>query len=90
MPVLADQERISAVTMYTTPWCGYCVRLKRMLEAAKVVFREVNIERDTAAGDRIAAYTGGFRTVPTIDLGDRLLVNPSVREVEQALGAPGT
>ena len=32
--------------MYTTSWCGYCVRLKAQLQRFGVPFEEVNIELD--------------------------------------------
>ena len=33
------------VTMFTTPWCGFCVRLKRQLTDADISFTEVDIEQ---------------------------------------------
>ncbi len=32
------------VTMYTTTWCGYCKRLKRMMQDDGINFVEVDIE----------------------------------------------
>ena len=34
------------VTMFTTSWCGYCVRLKRLMQTEGIDFAEVNIEVD--------------------------------------------
>lgn len=34
------------LTMYTTTWCGYCVRLKKALQAEGISWTEVDIERD--------------------------------------------
>ena len=31
------------VTMFTTPWCGFCVRLKRQLTDADISFTEVDM-----------------------------------------------
>ncbi|NBT20763.1 MAG: glutaredoxin family protein [Actinobacteria bacterium] len=31
--------------MYTTTWCGYCKRLKRMMQDDGIVFAEVDIEQ---------------------------------------------
>ena len=58
------------LTMYTTQWCGYCVRLKAQLDRAGVGYREVDIEADAAAADYVAAVNGGNRTVPTLRLPD--------------------
>jgi mycoredoxin len=74
------------LTMYTTAWCGYCVRLKRMLHREGIAFREVNIEEDRAAADTVTRVNGGNRTVPTVVLADgTALTNPSLDEVKTAL-----
>src|SRR5215212_3177004 len=41
----------AAVTMYTTTWCGYCVRLKKLMQVEGIDYAEVDIERDAAAAD---------------------------------------
>jgi mycoredoxin len=74
------------LTMYTTTWCGYCTRLKRILDREGIVFDEVNIERDHAAAERVMTVNGGNQTVPTLLLSDgTALTNPSLDEVKTAL-----
>lgn len=73
------------VTMFSTTWCGYCRRLKRQMDDAGISYREVDLDDDPSYDDRIVAKTGGFRTVPTLEVRGELLVNPSIREVEDAL-----
>jgi mycoredoxin len=75
------------VTMYTTTWCGYCRRLKRQMEDEGIEFREVDVDAHPQYGERIVAATGGYRTVPAIEAGGELLVNPTLREVRTALAA---
>ncbi len=82
----------AAVTMYTTTWCGYCVRLKKMMEREGIEFAEVDIERDAAAADVVMQANGGNRTVPTLVFPDgSALTNPSIDQVKaqlvQAAGA---
>ena len=43
--------RRSPVTMFTTQWCGYCVRLKKLMQREGIEFAEVDIENDAAAAD---------------------------------------
>ena len=71
--------------MYSTPWCGYCRRLKRQFEEAGIAYREIDVDATPGYDQRIIEASGGYRTVPTVELGDRLLVNPTLREVEEAL-----
>jgi mycoredoxin len=79
-----------SVTMYTTSWCGYCRRLERQLEQAGIAFRKVDIEAQRDFGDRIEAVTGGYRTVPTLEIEGELFVNPSIGQVVTAVGGPPT
>ena len=74
------------VTMYTTPWCGYCRRLKRQLAQQGIEIIEVDIERDPAAAEYVMTVNGGFQTVPTVLFADgSTLTNPSARAVIQRM-----
>jgi len=76
------------LTMYSTTWCGACVRLKRTLERAGVEFVEVDIENDEAAADHVMRVNNGMRTVPTVVLPDgSTLTNPTAAEVIERLPA---
>ncbi|MCV7150144.1 mycoredoxin [Mycolicibacterium pyrenivorans] len=80
----ADQT--AAVTMYTTTWCGYCVRLKKVLKNEGIAFAEVDIETDPAAADFVASANGGNQTVPTLRFADgSTLTNPSGAQVKAKL-----
>ncbi len=74
------------LTMYTTPWCGYCRRLKSQLAREGIEMTEVDIEREPDAADYVMTVNGGFQTVPTLLFPDgSTLTNPSVRAVRQRL-----
>ncbi len=77
----------TAVTMYTTPWCGYCVRLKKMLQREGISYAEVDIEQDPSAAGLVMQANGGNRTVPTLVFADgSALTNPSIDQVKAQLG----
>ena len=78
---------MTPVTMYSTTWCGYCRRLKREFEEAGIHYREIDLDEETHHAPKIEAATGGYRTVPTVEVDGELLVNPSLREVQLALNA---
>lgn len=72
--------------MYTTSWCGYCVRLKSQLQRHEVPFREVNIEEDPKAADFVGSVNGGNHIVPTVVLPDgTAMTNPSIHQVLAAV-----
>jgi len=71
---------MSALTVYTTSWCGYCHRLTSQLDRAGVSYTTIDIERDEAAAAMVASVNGGNRTVPTVVLPDGdTLTNPPIR-----------
>lgn len=60
-----------AVTMYTTAYCGYCLRAERLLET-KGITDIVKIRVDEQPEERIAMMKRtGRRTVPQIYIGDQ-------------------
>jgi len=74
--------------MYTTPWCGYCRRLKSQLQRAGINFAEVDIEQDPTSATKVAKINHGNQTVPTLLFADgSALTNPSVTQVSDKLAA---
>ena len=56
---------MATVQMYTTRWCGYCVRAKTLLEARGIEFEEIELDDDPGFRRRLMELTGGW-TVPQI------------------------
>ena len=78
----------STVTMYSTPWCGYCHRLKAQLDREGIEYRVVDIEEDPSAAEVVMAVNVGNQTVPTLVFPDgSALTNPSVAQVKEKLAA---
>ncbi len=73
-------------TVYWRPGCPWCARLRRGLAKAGVPTREVDIWQDPAAAAAVRAVATGSETVPTVVLGARALVNPSVAQVLELVG----
>jgi mycoredoxin len=79
---------MTSFTMYTTPWCGYCVRLKGQLDREGIPFDMVDIEQQPEAADIVEAANQGNQTVPTLVYPDgSSQTNPSVAQVKQKLAA---
>jgi mycoredoxin len=76
------------LTMYTTDWCGFCVRLKHGLEREGIPYDEVNIEHAPEAAELVMRVNGGNQTVPTVVFPDgTAMTNPSIRQVKEKLAA---
>lgn len=59
-----------AVTMYTTNWCPYCDRARRLLTRKGVTFEDIDVE--AAPEKRAEMQTrSGRRSVPQIFIGDQ-------------------
>ena len=76
----------ASLTMYTTSWCGYCSRLKKVLQAEGIRFTEVDIDGDPAAADFVMSVNAGNQTVPTVVFADgTALTNPPFAVVAEKL-----
>ena len=75
-------------TLYSTPWCGYCHRLKGQLRRDGIVeFAEIDIEQQPDAADLVEKANNGNQTVPTLVFADgSALTNPSLAQVKAKLG----
>ena len=53
------------IRIYTTRWCGYCVRAKTLLDSKGIPYEEVHLDDDPAFRQTVFDLTGGW-TVPQI------------------------
>ncbi|MDX6407093.1 MAG: glutaredoxin 3 [Gaiellaceae bacterium] len=56
---------MARVRVYSTRWCGYCVRAKALLESRGIAYEDVYLDDDPAFRQRLFELTGGW-TVPQI------------------------
>lgn len=55
------------------------------MDEAGIAYVEVDLDEHPEPSARIIAATGGYRTVPTLEIEGRLFVNPTLQQVKQAL-----
>ena len=53
------------IQIYTTRWCGYCVRAKTLLDEKGIPYDEVSLDDDPDFRRNLFDLTGGW-TVPQI------------------------
>jgi glutaredoxin 3 len=56
---------VARILVYSTRWCGYCVRAKALLESRGIEYEEISLDSDPAFRRRLFDLTGGW-TVPQI------------------------
>lgn len=77
-----------SVTMYSTPWCGYCHRLKGQMDREGIPYEVVDIEQHPEAAAFVESVNHGNQTVPTLVYADGTAqTNPSVFQVKEKLAA---
>lgn len=69
------------IVVYWRPGCPYCSALRRALRRAGIVTTDVDIWQDPRGAEIVRRATGGDETVPTVDLGGTVMVNPAPRAV---------
>lgn len=78
----------ASVTMYSTPWCGYCHRLKSQMDREGIAYSVIDIEQDPDAALVVEQVNGGNQTVPTLVYSDgSAQTNPSLAQVKEKLAA---
>ena len=66
------------ITMYSTNWCGDCVRSEALLNSLDISFDVVDVDKDEVANAYIQELQNGARRIPTIVFpDDTFLVEPS-------------
>jgi len=78
-----------AVTVYTTGWCAGCFMAKRYLQQKGVPYREIDIERVPGAAKEVMRLARGYKTVPTLIIGESVVVDWDQRAVASALAREG-
>jgi len=78
-------KEISAVDLYWRPGCGFCARLDRTLEPTGIAINRHNIWESDDAAAFVRSVANGNETVPTVQIGETSMVNPSAAEVLQVL-----
>ena len=56
---------MARVQVYSTRWCGYCVRAKALLERRGIEYQEISLDDDRAFRQKLFDFTGGW-TVPQV------------------------
>lgn len=54
------------IEIYTNPWCGYCARAKKLLDAKGVRYEEIDIEAQPRRRPEMVERAGGRTSVPQL------------------------
>ncbi|MEU0833502.1 mycoredoxin [Streptomyces sp. NPDC005969] len=80
-------EDRDGMVVYWRPGCPYCMKLRLQLRFTRLRYTEVNIWRDPEAAAFVRSVADGNETVPTVSVAGHAMVNPSKRQVLDAVRA---
>lgn len=60
---------MAEITIYTTPYCPYCISAKALLKRKGAAFTEIDVSRDPALRRAMRERANGGYTVPQIFIG---------------------
>ena len=72
--------------MYSTAWCGVCKRARKYFQETGISFTEHDVDEDAAARAEYLRLNPR-RSVPTIKIGDEVIIGFSAQAVDSALNA---
>lgn len=75
------------IVIYWRPDCVFCLDLLLRLKFTRLRYRKVDIRKDPDARAFVRSVAGGNETVPTVVVAGHALVNPSKRQVIEAVQA---
>jgi mycoredoxin len=79
-----DQGR-DEIVIYWRPDCVFCLNLLLRLKFTRLRYRKVNIRKDPRARAFVRSVAAGNETVPTVVVAGQALVNPSKRQLIEAV-----
>ena len=81
---------VKQVTIYSTPTCVYCDKAKAFFKEHNIQYTEKNVagegEAEKAAQREMAEKTDGYRGVPVIDVGGKIILGFDKEALRNALG----
>lgn len=83
---IAAARRRVPVVMYSAAWCGVCRRARAYFEDKRIAFEERDVDEDPQARAEYQRLNPR-RSVPTIKIGDEVVIGFSPTAVERALDA---
>jgi len=75
---------MSKVTVYSTPTCPWCHKVKDFLKEHKVNFQEINVAEDDKGRETMVEKTGQMG-VPVIDIGGKIIIGFDADKIKKAL-----
>ena len=74
-----------AVKVYSTPTCPYCIRAKQFLKDNNVVFEDIDVSANEAAGQEMISKSGQMG-VPVLEIDGTIVIGFDKEAIKRSLG----
>ncbi len=81
-PVVLYSLPMPKITIYSTPWCGYCKQAKEYFQTKGWEFTEKDVQADTVAREEMINKTGQLG-VPVIDVNGKIIIGFDRPKIDQ-------
>ena len=73
------------VIYYGAEWCADCKMVKEYFTRHNIVYEAHDIESEPEAKQKMLAINGGKNTIPTVIIGETVMLEPTAAELDEAL-----
>jgi len=74
------------VTVYSTPTCPYCVRVKQYLKDNNIGFEDIDVSTNSAKAEEMVNKSGQMG-VPVLDIEGKIIVGFDKEAIEKTLSS---
>lgn len=74
-----------SVTVYSAPWCGFCVAAKKYLDEKGVKYTEKDVDKDPKFAEE-AVEKSGQMGIPVLDIDGKIIVGFDRPAINHLLG----
>lgn len=73
------------ITIYSTPICPYCVRVKQFLKDNNIEFEDIDVSENQEAASEMIKKSGQMG-VPVVDIDGEIIVGFDKEKIKKSLG----
>lgn len=88
-PIRIGSSATEPVVVYGTQWCGMTQQVRRFLDRSEIPYQYIDLDLNPAAKSQLRWLTGGYTSHPTVYIGGRMLIEPSLEELKLAAAEAG-
>ncbi len=85
-PIRQEGSPWPPIVVYGTYWCTDTIRTRRFLNRHGVPYTLIDVDRDPQAARKVKEWNRGYLSTPTLDIGGRIVTEPSDEELAEILG----